>query len=285
MRKMGVGCFCDFNVFGVMKKANLTVGIILLITSNIMISCVTAMDFDKSAALQESMHGINTEMEFIGFKGTYDTLGNDYSMWQNFKKDTVLARLGTILQDKGIAYDQSFAYFGIYSLQEIAAYKSKQRFVTFVETEKNNFTYTYSDKNQKIWGSLAGGFLGFGITTAIIGSSWTNNENLKDLGKIYRNMGIGVSIAGAVCLIPALIPAKTTITFNGVYSIYVYDTENKEIIYKDTVNVGPLLDRYNGSYEDSGTDKNAVWNYYSTLAFNEIIKKYGEIYQFLGTKK
>lgn len=268
-----------------MKKINLTVVIILLVISNILVSCVTAMEFDKSATLQESIRGTNTKMEFIGFKGTYDTLGNDFNMWQNFKKDTVLAKLGTVLQDKGIAYDQSFAYFGIYSLQEIATYKSKQRYVTFVETEKNNFTYSYNNKNKQMWGGVAGGLLGGGIPLLILGNLWSGDEILGDLGNIYKGMGIGFSIAGAVSLIPALIPAKTTITFNGVYSIYVYDTENKEIIYKDTINVGPLIDKYNGSYEHDDTNKNAVWDYYSTLAYNKIINKYDEIYRFLETKK
>jgi hypothetical protein len=228
------------------------------------------MNFDKSATLRESMHGTNTKMEFIGFKGTYDTLGSDYDIWQNFKKDTALAKLGAVLQDKGIAYDQSFAYFGMYSLQEIATYKSKQRYVTFVDTEKNNFTYVYSDINQQIWVGIGSGFAIGGLVNTLI-KQYT-------LGLIFSSVGL-------LSFLPALIPGKTTVTFNGVYSIYVYDTENKEIIYKDTVNVGPLIDKYSGSYEHPDTNKNAVWNYYSTLAFNEIIKKYGEVYQFLETKK
>lgn len=264
-----------------MRKRNVIAGIMLLVIINMMISCASIMKFDRSATLQESMHGRNTKMEFIGFKGSYDTLGNDYEMWQNFKKDTVLAKLGTVLQNKGIAYDQSFAYFGIYSLQEIATYKSKQRYVTFIETEKNAFTYKYDDKMQQVFGGISGGFLGAGIGIGAVGIAISNDEYVEDLADMYKKMGIGFSLAGAAFLIPALIPAKTTISFNGIYSIYVYDTERKEIIYKDTVNVGPMKDTFNGSYDNPDTDKNAVWNYYSTLAYNEIIKKYDEIYKFL----
>jgi len=268
-----------------MKIEKFSIVILILFISNVLISCATAMNFDKTVTLHEAMHGRDAEMEFIGFKGTFDTLGNDFNMWQNFRKDTVLARLGNVLQERGIAFDQSFAYFGIYSLQELATYRSRQRYVTFVETERNHFTYTYSNKRQQIWGGIAGGFLGGGIPLIILGSVWSNDEYLGDLGNIYRGMGIGFSLAGAASLIPALIPSKTTITFNGIYSIYVYDTQNKEIIYKDTINVGPFLDKFNGSYEHPNTNTNEIWNYYSTLAFNEIIKKYNEIYRFIETRR
>jgi hypothetical protein len=115
------------------------------------------MEFDKSEPLEESTRGTNTEMEFIGFKGTSETLRTDYAMWQNFKRDTVLARLGSALQDRSIAYDQSFVYSGPYTLQEIAAYKSKQRFVTFVEVEKNSFDYFYSNLSKQVTGYFGGG--------------------------------------------------------------------------------------------------------------------------------
>jgi hypothetical protein len=242
------------------------------------------MNFDNSAELQESMRGTDTKMEFIGFRGTFETLGNDFDVWQNFRNDTVIARLGSVLQSRGIAYDQSFAYFGIYSLQELAVYNSRQRFVTFVEVERNNFTYSYNNRNQQIWGGVAGGFLGGGIPLLILGSAWSGDEYLGDLGDTYRSMGILFSLAGAASLIPALIPAKTTITFHGIYSIYVYDTENKEIIFRDTVSVGPLMERFNGSFEHPETNKNAVWDYYSTLAINQIIGKYDEIYRFLDAR-
>jgi hypothetical protein len=106
-----------------------------------------------------------------------------------------------------------------------------------------------------------------------------------DMGRGFVGAGVVFSLASIPLVIYALIPAKTTITFHGIYSIYVYDTENQEIIYKDTVNVGPLQDKFTGSYENPDTNKNAVLNYYSTFAFNAIIRKYDEIYKFLETKK
>jgi len=262
-----------------MKKEKWTPHIIAVtafVVLSVSVSCASAMQFDKSATLQESMTGINTEMEFIGFKATVDTLRDDYDMWQNFKKDTVIARFGTVLQDKGIAYDQSFAYFGIYSLQEIAMYNSKQRYVTFVEAEKNSFTYSSNIKSKRVMGGIGGGLFGAGLVV-ILTNGATQGASLVP--------GAVVSLGSLGLLIPALIPAKTTIRFNGAYSIYVYDTEKKEIIYRDTINVGPLVDIYSGSYDDSDTNKTQVLNYYSTLVFNEILKKYNEIYLFLQTRK
>jgi hypothetical protein len=242
------------------------------------------MKFDKTASLQESSFGKTTKMEFIGFKGSFDSLGYDNEVWQKFKNETNLSRLGKVLEDKGIAFDQSYAYFGIYSLQEISAYKSKQRYVTFVETEKNSFSYSYNNKPQQIWGGLGAGFIGGGVPLLIYGNAYSNDEYVGDLAKAYQQMGIGFSLLGLVCLIPALVPAKTTIEFNGKYNIYVYDTVDKEIIYKDSVIIGPFIDEYEGSYDAVGTNKGAVINYYSTLVYNEIILKYNDIYKYLDVK-
>jgi hypothetical protein len=229
-------------------------------------------------------------MEFIGFKGTKEMLRTDYTMWQNFERDTVLARLGNALQDRGIAYDQSFAYSGTYSLQEIAAYKSKQRFVTFVEAEKNNFAYSYSNVSKQVTGYDGGiSFGAIALPFLIVGGATSSyadgDKDMVDMGRGFVGAGVVLSLISVPLIIYALTPAKTTITFHGIYSIYVYDTENEEIIYKDTVNVGPLMDKYKGSYENPDTNKNAVWDYYSTLAFNEITRKYSEIHRFLETKR
>jgi len=104
---------------------------------------------------------------------------------------------------------------------------------------------------------------------------------LRDPGKVLCGIGIGSSVLGAILLTQ---PAKTTLNFEGVYQIYVYDTQAKEIVYKDAVTITES-DVFSGSYFNEGTDKNAVNNYYATLVYNEILKKYASVDQFINQYK
>lgn len=265
----------------------------------IFISCASVpLELDKTSKIEESLHGESTELEFIGFKGTYETLGKEYDSWQSIKKVGQIPNLGKLLQDNGIAYDQSFAYFGIYSLQEIAEYKSKQRYVTFVEVDKNDFSYDYNHVKQTVLTSIGLGlgtggtiFLwsGLALKTAYSNPSSEDNEKyykqMSSLGDGYVGAGVGMDIGGLLLDLIALSDKpKTTIKYTGIYNIYVYDTVAKEIIYKDSVTAGPYVDAYVGDFESDGTDKNAVYNYYSTLACNRIIEKYDEVYKFLKSR-
>jgi len=269
-----------------MKQKIALVVVIVLIFNIILTSCSSGpIQLDESVKVQESMHGLTPSMEFIGFKGTPDILGSDYDMWQKFKKDTAIAKFGDVLESKGVAYNKSFAYFGIYSLQELAAYTSQKRYVTFIETEKNHFTYRSDSERMNKWFmpvfASVGGLLATGglVSTIALSGELESPYNLIPL--------LGV-VLGAPTLIFGFTLGKeayTIINFSGAYTVYVYDSLTKEIIYKNTVIVGPLENKFKGDYNDSDTDKNAVLNYYATTTFNSIIKEYDAIYKFLETRK
>jgi len=259
-----------------MKKEWVFGSVIVLMFVLILASCVTPMAVSPPVSKVETVNNSREPiMEFIGFKGTSDILASDYESWQSFKKNTSLTRLGAYLQKNNIAFDQSYAYFGIYSLQEIAQYKNHVRYITFVEVEKNTFTVTVSNASG-LWGGIGAGFLTCGLLYNYLGSVTEN--------QVYSTSGVIFDIAGVAGLAVAFIPPKSSIYFNGRYNIYVYDTKSKEIVYKDTIQAGPYLDKYKGSYYHENTNRDLVHDFYATFVYDKIIAKYSEVNQFLRTR-
>lgn len=125
----------------------------------------------------------NPQMEFIGWKASSDTLltssvatqvsGNnlvqkvnittsEFDSWKAFKNDPVLSNFGDKLQKHGIAENKAYAYFGIYSLQELELYKSKHRYVTFIQVNKNRLSGQSTD-NRNVWVATGLTSLGCGL--------------------------------------------------------------------------------------------------------------------------
>ncbi len=287
-----------------MKK--IFVNVAVIVVAVILTGCVTTMNMNKSAAtnVPDSLSKkTEPDMEFIGFKadanilstgngdsirlpGTWTmetyTFPSEFDLWKSYRNDTCLKNMGSILQNANVAYDQSFAYFGIYSLQELELYKSRKRFVTFIEVDKNRLSGTVKDSFTSTGAIVLGtgiGLLGGGAIW--VGADSNNELGLREPGKALCGIGIGSSVLGAILLAQ---PAKTTLNFEGVYQIYVYDTQAKEIVYKDAVTITES-DVFSGSYFNEGTDKNAVNNYYATLVYNEILKKYASVDQFINQYK
>ncbi len=88
--------------------------------------------------------------------------------------------------------------------------------------------------------------------------------------------GLGFLIAGSK-------EAESVINFEGIYNIYIYDTQAKEIIYKDAVTLNST-DTFIGSYLLYKESQSAVSVYYAKLICNEVLKKYDKINQWLDTK-
>ena len=74
--------------------------------------------------------------------------------------------------------------------------------------------------------------------------------------------------------------AKTIVNFDGAYNIYVYDTQAKEVVYKDAVTLNST-DTFVGSYLLYKESQNVVNDYYGKLICNEVLKKYDSINQWL----
>lgn len=282
-------------------KKGFFVGFLLTIIF-LFISCASTMTFDKNVSIkvpQEFQIKDSPDLEFIGFKADANNLstGNgesvkivgcfttekynfpsDFDLWKTYKTETSLKNLGSILEKSNVAYDKSFSYFGIYSLQELELYKSDKRFITFVEVNKNHLGGTVKD--DYIWPGAISLGLGLGLISG--GSIWAiedsdNYLGLGDKGKVMIGIGVGSTALGTIF---CALPAKTTLKFTGEYQIYVYDTKDKKVIYKDVVSISKT-DTFKGSFFNESTNKYEVYNYYGALVDNAILNKYVEVQKFL----
>ena len=265
-------------------------------------SCASVMNFDKKVSVEipnEFQQKESPDLEFIGFKadannlstgngesiklsGTWTretyTFPSDFDLWKTYRTDSSLKNLGNVLEKSNVAYDKSFSSFGIYSLQELELYKSDKRFVTFVEVNKNHLGGTVKD--NWIWPGAI--LLGAGAGTMSGGSIWVvsdpdNSLGLRDPGKVMVGVGLGTALLGAACY---AIPAETTLNFSGEYQIYVYDTKDKKVVYKDVAVISET-DKFKGSFFNESTNKYEVFDYYGTVVNNAILRKYAEVQRFL----
>ena len=274
----------------------------------LLLSCATAIT--RTDAVSEyqmkTTSSDSVQMEFIGYKAdttllstspeiitkrreTY-TVMSPFDQWKAISETSSLRKIGTTLQEKNIANDQSYAYFGIYSLQELELYKSRTRYVTFIEVVKNRYTVNDNGLNKNYYGGIGAAFLGGGILYHIIGAALPSKETKNGVEYDYSNyktflnvFGVGFDIAGLGFLIAGGSEAKTIVNFDGAYNIYVYDTQAKEVVYKDAVTLNST-DTFVGSYLLYKESQNVVNDYYGKLICNEVLKKYDSINQWLKTR-
>lgn len=282
---------------------------ILIILSLSLISCATSINVAKNVESYkiESVNNDKPIMEFIGYKGDSNILSttsetknsfgkvltvmSPFDQWKAITQTDSLRNMGMTLQNKNIAIDKSFAYFGIYSLQELELYKSQSRYVTFIEVSKNKYTINDNGTNKNMWGIIGASSLGCGIAYNILGAvipkerkdGYYTYDNSK-LKNLCQGIGVGFDIAGVLFLIPAITKSKTTSNFEGLYNVYVYDTVSKEIIFKDAVSINST-DNFEGSYFYDDTSKEIVHEYYGKIISNALLRKYDEINKMLLLRK
>ncbi len=277
--------------------------------SLLLFSCASAIT--RTGAVSEyQMKTTNPEsvqMEFIGYKAdtallsttpeiitsrskTY-TVMSPYDQWKSIMETSSLRKIGSTLQEKNIARDQSYAYFGIYSLQELELYKSKTRYVTFIEVVKNKYTVSDNGLNKNLYAGIGATSLGLGLLYHIIGASisaertnaYGGKESNSGIKSFFHIFGVGLDLTGLGFLIAGGSEAKSVITFDGIYNIYVYDSHAKEIIYKDAVTLNSK-ETFKGSYLLYKESQTAVSEYYAKQICNEVLKKYDAINHWLSTK-
>lgn len=278
---------------------------ILMILVVSLTSCATSITVAKQVDSYkiESANNDKPIMEFIGYKGDSNILSttsetknsfgkvltvmSPFDQWKAITQTDSLRNMGMTLQNKNIAIDKSFAYFGIYSLQELELYKSQSRYVTFIEVAKNQYTINDNGTNKSFGGVMGATFLGCGLAFNILGAAIPEKETRgyytydnSGIKNLCQGFGIGFDILGVIYLIPAISKSKTKSTFEGLYNVYVYDTQAKEIIFKDAVSISSS-DDFDGSYFYDDASKKVVHEYYGKIISNALLKKYDEINKML----
>ena len=243
-------------------------------------------------------------LEFIGFKtDTRNLIYDQLAIAKATSSSGAFKKLGYNLEKNNFAIDKSNEYFGVYDSQEFQTYKNTERFITFVEIEDNSIKYEISGKLRTLWGSFAGIGLGTGLSfliaggnaqpkdsdyTTSSGSSWESQANEaaysfhRGAANMFTTIGVISSLIGAGFLIPAMKTPKTTATFNGTYSIYVYDMLTQSVVRRDTIPFKKEAE-FKGSYDANQESQDKVMEYYSKIIANEILQKYEEIVRWLKT--
>lgn len=281
-----------------MKKIGLA---LIVVFSMIFMSCASAIKVGKNVEKYNitSMFD-NPDMEFIGFKidsnilstsssaklsaGVWmpavDNVMSEYDQAKAISTTGSRRQLGYILESNGIAVNKMDSYFGIYSLQEMELYKSDKRYVTFVEVSKSKLDFSDNKGSKNLLGGVGAGFIGGGLPFLILGAAYNDGKN--ELAKYYMTMGGIFTGLGVPFAITALTPSKTKINFSGLYNIYLYDTQTKSLIRKDSVSVN-LNEKFVGSYTYDDNSKDIVWTYISDNVYNAILKKYDELNKWLSS--
>lgn len=246
-------------------------------------------------------------MEFIGFKASADTLStstatvvinkngtlvnttstniSSYDSWKLMKSDSIIGKFGARLEDRNFATDKSYAYFGIYSLQELELYKSQTRYVTFVQVNKNSLTWDGKDTRGR-WGACGSLLLGTGILYNALGASLpsetVDGKSNSGTKSAYQVIGIGCDLTGLIMLCAAAQKVTTKFNYQGDFDIFIYDTVNKEVLKRYPVTMYKTED-FNGFYQDS--DKSKVANYFGTLVSNTLLVEYEKLFKELDLSK
>lgn len=185
------------------------------------------------------------DMEFIGFKGDANMLGpSNYQYWLSMKKSTGMRNLGSKLQVAGIAVDESYSYFGIYSFQELETYKNKKRYITFVEI--SDYSLTYSTDELAAWRYFC--------------------------------------YASVVCLPIGFMNYHTDTHSKLTANIYVYDTKTRSIFYKDAVVIDEKNKWSGLWTQSSDVERDKLLDYYGTKASNQILERYMKVKEMVRSQ-
>ena len=250
------------------------IGIVLFIIFN---SCAS-ISVGKTVASYEVKTNLNSEpkMEFIGFKADTalqvnkffyeDKMMTPLDQWKTIQNTPKLKNIGTTLENNNIAENKAFAYFGIYSLQELELYKAAHRYVAFIEVTDNYYSMDEKGAARRVVSNVFAGIAGeAGMSCLIIG---TEDSSALAPGAVLLG-------AGGLLLYNGVRPITTVTTFQGAYNIYIYDSLNKKIIYKEPVVVNST-DRWQGEL-NSDSAYNIVNTYYGELINNALLEAFDKL--------
>lgn len=279
-----------------MKKLTPIIFIVALAAA--LSSCATAISVGKVQEYKLTVTNPEPVMDFIGYKidtslvptvSDSSAEGDEWTANINtvMVMPTVdqaqavtitkgLGNLGQNLESVKLANNKAHSFLGNFSLQELELYKGDSRYVTFVEVAKNDFKY-YDNGATKLPFGLSGAGL---ATTSAISTFFL----LPTLEPVLYVPSMLLGVPSVPLLILAFMPSKTKVSFDGAYNVYVYDTQAKSLIAKDTVSL--TWDKtFKGSYMYDKESKDALENYVGQEIYNVLVKKYDELNRWLKNRK
>ena len=203
-------------------------------------SCHTALHVNKIDLQRPLKQAPN--MEFIGF--------------QNMNRNNILLRdFAVELERCNIAVNRQGFYMGTFNLQELANYKSQQRYITFLDVVRQ--TYSHSDAVHDNNGLEVGGWVIAAIT--------------------------------AFTLVPVYVPMLCAadkndcqINLAAEYRLMVYDTQLKEIVMNAPIQIAEQ-DLLIGQYSHKETNRKEVDEHYKTILYNMLLAQYAQAYNYVNT--
>lgn len=255
-------------------------------------------------APEESGAAALQQMEFIGFKANTTLLsvaasssGKDpfllnmlggsnhgepsytsgYEYWRDVRDSAPMLRFPQLLAEGNIAADESALYFGDFSPQDLAVYRSERRYVTFVDVMETQLSWKDSGSSQKAWASTGGAFtLGgaAGFLAMLADGFDFNTITTPDV--VGLSLSAASVLVGQLCLIPSFRKPKSTFVFSGRYAICVYDTQQQKLVTRKIVDV-EQQDTLSGSFESDSTDRSIVYAYYGQCLANALLEAYASV--------
>ncbi len=231
-------------------------------------------------------------VEFIGFKIDPLILKTDMASGSPFTKDSVFEKstcefeeaksfcqtksflqFPQALEKEGLSKCQNDFYFTNYSISELENYKSQKRYLTFVEIEKLHLAIEDSADKKTGQALMALSFTATGIPLFLLGTVFAEKD-LAGVNQVYSILG-GVSLGASIPLfISACRDAKSHVDFDARFNIYIYDSQEKSIVKKESLSVN-LFETFQGSAKDQG--QIYLREYLAQLSTMDLLKKYQEI--------
>lgn len=203
-----------------------------------------------------------------------------YECASAISKTSSLEKLGFDLETYDYVKNMGVSYFGDYSEKDLASYRGNNRYVSFVDVAQSKLSYRENNKQKKLMGIVGGSLAGAGAIITIASGAAVLTDDSG--GALVAGLPIGLItfFAGGITALCATSPTKTDIVYDGLYTIYVYDLQDKKFVRKDPVTV-KLSENFKGSFSYDEGSKNIVYDFIAQNVKNELLKKYDEITRWL----
>ncbi len=211
--------------------------LIFLITASLC-SCTTPLTITNVDYYTNTKEA--PKMEFIGFQ--------NISPHNYFVKN-----FGAELEKQNFAFNSQSSYFNDIDLQNLSLYKTKNRYISFINVEKHIYVHNDAIKDNEsleVAGWCVAGVTAFALFPIYVPMLCCANKNICEISLI------------------------------GKYQIFIYDSQKKEIVSTTPIDIR-ITDTYDGQYSHKKTDRSSIDNHYKNVFQHQLLETYAKIYDQL----